>query len=1061
MGEDQVRLALKRPITIIVMVLTMILIALFAATRMKVDIFPDLKVPMVSVIQPYGGMDPAQMEGFIVSFYEQHFLYISGIDHIESKSIQSAAVLNVYFQPSMNMADAMSQVIAQVERSRAYMPPGTVNPFVIRFDVGSVPVGYLVLDSATRSVGEIQDLAYVRVRPKVSTLPGVSMPPPFGGNQRSIVINVNAEKLREYHLGPEDIVKTLATGNPIMPSGIVRTGRLQRMSTINSVVSDIQELGNLPLTVGSGPAVYLKDIGRIEDTIDIPTGYALVNGRQTVYLAISKTADASTLSVVDEVKAAIPSIRDVLPPDISVKYELDQSVYVTEAIRGVLFEGGFGAFLTGLMVLIFLQDFPSAFIVIANIPAAIMSAVVCLWLSGQTINLMTLGGLSLAVGILVDEATVAIENIHTHLGKGERIYLAVWDALLEVVTPRLLAMLSVISVFAPSFFMSGSTQALFVPLSLAVGFAMISSYILSNTFVPVLSCWLLKHAEHKDSEDDEEQTHHGHHEGEEHGGFMGKIQGLYKNVVHFNYKFKWPILLGYAIIVPTMILILFPSLPTEIFPTGNPSAFQLRLRAVTGLRIERTLDLTKKVLSVINEEAGGKKNVEVSISYVGTQPPSYAISNAYLWTSGPQEAVLLVGLKESANIIMKDLQDKLRIRLAKEFPDSSFTFEAGDIVNKIMNFGAPTPIEVDVNGPSFPNDISYARSLLAKLKEVRYLRDVTITQPLDYPTLVVDVDRIKAGQLGVNLQALGHAFVASTYSSRFVAPVFWRDAKSGMSYQIQVQIPQNEITSIADVEATPAQTGHYEGPFIRDVANTHYGTMVGEYDRYNMARMISITANIGGNDLGLAARLVKKTIDEVGSPPRGVKVTVRGQVPVMESTFTGLGWGICFAIVAIFLLLVGYFQSIRLALIVLSVTPAILCGALIALKLTGSTVNVQSFMGTIMSIGIGVANSILVVDFSEVRRLDGMSAEEAALGGAVSRLRPVMMTSIAMMAGMVPMALGLGEGGDRNSPLGRAVIGGLIFSTSTVFMIVPLVFGTVQKHTSRKKPTMHPDDVYS
>ncbi len=1060
MGEDQVRLAMQRPITIMVLVSAIILVAIFAITKMKIDIFPDLKVPRVSVIQPYGGMDPAQMEGFIVSFYEQHFLYISGIDHIESKSIQSAAVLDVYFQPSMNMADAMSQVLAQVERSRAYMPPGTVTPFVIRFDVGSVPVGYLVMDSPTRSVGEIQDLAYVRVRPKVSTLPGVSMPPPFGGNQRSIVISVNAEKLKEYHLGPEDIVSTLAKGNPIMPSGIVRTGDLQRMSTINSVVSDIQELGNLPLTMGSGPAVYLKDIGRIQDTIDIPTGYALVNGRQTVYLAISKTADASTLSVVDEVKAAIPEIKNVLPKDISVKYVLDQSIYVSEAISGVLFEGLTGAGLTGLMVLIFLQDIPSALVVILNIPVAILSAVVCLWISGQTVNIMTLGGLSLAVGILVDEATVAIENIHTHLGKGERLYLAVWEALLEVVTPRLLAMLSVISVFAPSFFMSGSTQALFVPLSLAVGFAMISSYILSNTFVPVLSCWLLKHAEHKE-DDGENVSHQGLHEGEEHGGFMGKIQSLYKNVVHFNYKIRWPILLVYLTCVPALIFILFPSLPTEIFPSGNPSAFQLRLRAPTGLRIERTLDITEKVLDIINEEAGGKNNVEVSVSYVGTQPPSYAISNAYMWTSGPQESVIIVGLKEKANIIMHDLQNKLRARLANEFPKCSFTFEAGDIINKIMNFGAPTPIQVDVNGPSFPRDTQYARALLEKMKAISYLKDVTIVQPLDYPTLVVDVDRIRAGQLGVDLTALGHAFVSSTYSSRFVTPVYWRDANSGMSYQVQVQIPQNEITSINDVESTPAKTGHYEGPFIRDVANTHYGTMVGEYDRYNMARMVSITANIAGNDLGFASREVDKAIKTLGTPPRGVKVNVRGQVPIMNNTFISLGFGVLFAVVSIFLLLVGYFQSVRLAIIVLSVTPAILCGALIALKLTGSSINIQSFMGTIMSIGIGVANSILVVDFSEVRRLDGMSAQDAALGGAVSRLRPVMMTSIAMIAGMVPMALGLGEGGDRNAPLGRAVIGGLVFSTSTVFMVVPLIFGIVQRKTSRNKPTMHPDDVYS
>ena len=488
-----IRLAMGRPITIIVAVAAIMLFAVLAITRMKVDIFPTIDLPRVTVIQPYGGMDPQQMEGYLVTFYEQHFFYISGVDHVSSRSIQSAAVMDVYFQPGSDMADAMAQVVAQVERSRAYMPPGTVTPFILRYDVGSVPVGFLVFSSKTRNLGEIQDLVYSRVRPVVSTTPGVSTPPPFGGNQRSIVITVDARKLSEYHLNIEDVVQAVNDGNVIMPSGIVRTGDLQRMASINSVVSNIQNLGNIPLKKGAGTqVVFMRDIASFEDTTDILTGYALVNGRRTVYMAISKQASASTLSVVDGIKNNITYMQSLLPEDIKVSFEFDQSVYVTEALLGLLIEGGLGALLTGGVVLLFLQDIRSSLIVVLNIPFALLAAVVGLWIGGQTINLMTLSGLSLAVGILVDEATVTIENIHSHLGQGRSLLPAIYDASLEVVVPRLLAMLSVVSVFTPSFFMVGATKSLFVPLSLAVGLAMFASYILSGTFVPVMSGWLLK-----------------------------------------------------------------------------------------------------------------------------------------------------------------------------------------------------------------------------------------------------------------------------------------------------------------------------------------------------------------------------------------------------------------------------------------------------------------------------------------------------------------------------------------------------------------------------------------
>ena len=1041
-----IRLAMSRPVTIIVLVSAVVLLSGLALLRMKVDIFPEIRLPRVTVVQPYGGMDPAQMEGYMVTFYEQHFFYISGVEHVSSRTIQGASVMDVYFQPDADMADAMAQVVAQVARSRAYMPPGTVTPFILRYDVGSVPVGFLVFSSETRSLGEVQDLVYSRVRPIVSTTPGVSTPPPFGGNQRSIVITVDANKLSQYHLSADDIVEALSSGNVIMPSGVVRTGDWQRISSVNSVVGDIQDLGGIPLNKGAGAAVYLKDIATIKDDTDILTGYALVNGHRTVYMAISKQASASTMAVVDGIKKNLPTMQSLMPADVRVAFQFDQSVYVTEALRGLLFEGGLGALLTGFVVLIFLGDLRSSLIVVLNIPFALLAAVVGLWLSGQTTNIMTLSGLSLAVGILVDEATVTIENIHSHLHRGEELRRAIYDASLEVVVPRLLAMLSVVSVFTPAFFMVGATQSLFVPLSLAVGLAMFASYILSGTFVPVLSAWMLKdNSSHNDNRKRDDKT-----------GLrlMDKVGKFYQRLLISLMQIRW-VVIALFILIASSSIFLYPTLGSEIFPAGNPKGFQLRLKLPVGSRFEKTEEVTQQVLKIIADQAG-KDKVAVTIGYVGTQPPSYAVSNLYMWTSGPQEAVLLVEYTEKAGINIRAMQEKLRQRFTAELPDLTTTFEAGDIINKVMNFGAATPIQVDVSGPNYERDKAYARRLLASLTKLSGLRDVSLVQPIDYPTINVAIDRIRAGQLGVTVKDIGKALVSSTYSSRFVTPIYWRDPKSGLGYQVQIQVPQEQVNSLAAVGEIPVKSGGFSGPFVRDVANLSFGTMSGEYDHYNMQRQISISANLADDDLGGAARKVQEAINQLGAPPRGVKVTVRGQVPTMHETFFALSLGVVFAVVSIFLLLVAFFQSMRLSLIIISVIPTILSGAVLALVLTHTTINVQSFMGAIMATGVGVANSILVVVFSEEKRLTGISARTAAIAGARARLRPVLMTSIAMIAGMVPMALGLSEGGDRTAPLGRAVIGGLLFSTTAVLLVLPQIYAIVQKRASRSGASVMP-----
>lgn len=1055
-----IRWAMDRPVTVLTTVMAIVLFAVLAISRMKVDIFPFINMPRVTIVQPYGGMDPAQMEGYLVTFYEQHFFYISDVDHVSSRSIQGAAVMDVYFRPEANMSDAMAQVVAQVERTRAYLPPGTVTPFILRYDVGNVPVGFLVFSCKDKTLGEIQDVVYARVRPVVSTTPGVSTPPPFGGNQRSIVVTVDGKRLNQYHLSVDDIVEVLGNGNSIMPSGVVRVGNLQRMSDVNSVASDIQDLGRLAIKNQAGPAVYLNDIATIEDSTDIQTGYALVNGNRTVFMAISKQASASTLSVVEGLKSAIPYMQSLLPPEIKVSFVFDQSVYVTEALRGLLMEGATGAVLTGLVVLIFLRDVRSCLIVVLSIPFALLSAVVGLWLCGQTINIMTLSGLSLAVGILVDEATVCIENIHSHLQRDKRLYRAIYDGCVEVAVPRLLAMLSVISVFTPSFFMVGATQSLFVPLSLAVGFAMSASYVLSGTFVPVMSGYLLRshktdgaHALTESNDSNEAVVGNSNHPPDK--DWMDKLKSRYQRLLTWLFSMKAVVLCLFVSLISAGIFI-YPTLGSEIFPTGNPKGFQLRVKAPIGTRFESTEEIAKKILDMIARDVG-KDNIDVTVGYAGTQPPSYGNSSIYIWTAGPHEAVLDVQFKDEAKIQIRPLQERLRKEIAQCIPDAEISFEAGDIVNKVMNFGSSTPIQVDVDGPDYGADKEYARRLLTSIKKLQYLRDVCIVQPLDYPSIDINVDRVRAGQEGVTVREVGKALVAATYSSRFFTPMFWRDAKNGLAYQIQVQVPQGEINSLDAVGNIPVKTGAFSGPLVRDVAGVTFGTIPGELDHYNMRRVVSISANIGGDDLGRATRDVQSAIDSLGTPPRGVRVNIRGQVPTMKETFAALSVGVGIAIVAILIMLVSYFQSVKLALVIISVVPAILSGAVTALALTHTTINVQSFMGAIMAVGVGVANAILVIVFAEEKRQEGLSARSAALTGASARLRPVLMTSIAMIAGMVPMALGMSEGGDRIAALGRAVIGGLLTSTTTVLFVMPIIYSIVQKSSNRKNVSMLPE----
>ncbi len=1040
------RAALRSPISVVVIVIGAALCSILAVVRMPIDIFPNLNLPVIYVAQPFGGMSPAQMEGYLVYYYEYHFLYITGIESVESKSIQNVGLLKLVFHPGTDMSQALAQTVGYVDRARAFMPPGTVSPFIMRFDAGSVPVGYLVFSSATRTVGEIQDLALNRVRPLFATLPGVSAPPPFGGAARTIVVSVDPNRLRAYRMSPEEVIQAINAGNTIVPAGNVRTGDLLRLAPINSVVSNIKDLQNLPIRTGAGPTVFLRDIGSIEDASDIITGYAEVNGKRTVYIPVTKRADASTLSVVNEVTASLAQFQSVVPADIKIDYEFDQSSYVRNSLFSVVREGLLGALLTGIMVLLFLRDWRSALIVVVTIPFALLIAVVALWGAGQTINIMTLGGLALAVGILVDESTVVMENIHSHLSVGTGRAVAVLQASKEVQIPRLLAMLCVLAVFVPSFFMSGVSRALFVPLALAVGFAMAASYLLSSTLVPVLSTWILRGGA-------------GHEEKSSASPLMKSREKLGK-VLEKLLRRRALVILLYVIAALVFIGIAGPYLGREIFPRTTSNQLLLRFRAPTGTRVETTERLSLDVLRAI-AKAAGPGNVVTTLGYIGAPPPNYPINTIYLWTSGQHEAVLRVALNPDGGIHVDDFEEQLRKALPAQFPGCQFSFEAADIVTQIMNFGAPTPVEINVAGPDLEADRTFAEKIRAELRQVGALRDLQYDEPLDYPSVDINVDRERAGQLGVTAASVGRSFLAATSSSRFVVPNYWADPKSGVAYQVQVQIPQAEMTSIEDVERVPVMQGSASHPLLGDVAQVGYGTVVGEYHRLNGQRMVTLTANVFGVDLGRVARQLDDAIQRAGAMPRGVKVSVRGQIAPMKQTLTSLGIGLLIAVLVIFLLLAANFQSMRLAFVVLSTVPAVVCGVIFMLVITRTSLNVQSFMGAIMAIGVAVANAILLIVFAEQHRRNGKDARTAAIHGAQTRMRPILMTSMAMIAGMIPIALGIGEGSQQTVPLGRAVIGGLLFATATTLLILPAVFSVVQERAGVRSPSLDPDDPQS
>jgi len=1077
---NMIRFALRKPISILVLVAGLFFFGIGAVKTIKVDILPKMNLPVIYLAHPFGGYTPNQMESYFAKNYVNIMLFANGVKTIETKNIQGLTLMKVTYYEDTNMAQAAAELSALSNRIQAGFPPGSQPPFIIRFDASSLPVGQLVLSSKTKTNNELQDLANVYVRASFTSIPGLLSPPPFGGSPRTIEVNVDPDLLRSHNLTPDQIVEAIKINNQTAPSGNVRIGDQNYITPTNNTIKEVKDFEKIPLFKGGVQNLYLGDVATVKDGADITAGYALVNGKRSVYVSIAKAGDASTWEVVQNLKKQLPKIQSTLPEDVTLSYEFDQSVYVINSVKSLITEGAIGAILTGLMVLLFLGDRRAALIVILTIPISIISGVLFLKLFGQTINLMSLSGLALAIGILVDESTVTIENIHQHLDMGKPKALAIWDACQEIALPKLLILLCILAVFAPAFTMTGIPGALFLPLALAIGFSMIISFLLSQTFVPIMANWLMKEHKHPKhgpeiTDDEAEFLESGMIEGS-HADFSdqkknlagkddlnndGKISRFEKfrnrfiKMIDRMFPFRKTVTLAYLIGITAIAVVLLNVIGQDVFPKTNSEQFQLRLRAPDGTRLERTEEKAIVALKEL-EKMVGKEHISISSVYIGQHPSLFSVSPIYLFMAGPHEAVFQVALKDY-HADMDVFKDDFRKRIKKVLPDVRLSFEPIELTDKVLSQGSPTPVEIRIAGKNKKANEKYAEKIIEKLNKIAYFRDVQLGQPIKYPSLDINIDRVRAAQLGVDMNDISRSLIASTSSSRYTEKNTWIDEKAGLSYNVQVQVPLDKMKSQNDMGEIPLLK-NTSRPVLSDVATITPSFTYGENDNLGAMPYISITANIDHIDLGTAAEDVNKTIASLGELPRGMFIEPIGLSKVLVETMDSLQSGLLVAVIVIFLMLSANFQSFKVSLVILTTVPAVVLGALLMLLLTGSTLNLQSYMGIIMSVGVSIANAVLLVTNAEQLRKHSGNALESAREAASLRLRPIIMTSIAMIAGMLPMAIGHGDGGEQVAPLGRAVIGGLLFSTFTVLIILPMIFAWAQGKSSTQSVSLDPED---
>jgi len=1064
-------IALRRPITILVIFLGLMLFSVVALKTIPIDIFPRLNAPTIYVIEQYGGMSAQQMEGFFATRMADQFLYINGIKNIESKNIQGLTMLKLTFYEGTEMGEASAQVALQVARSQAFFPPGALPPQVIRFDASSLPVGELVFSSKSTNLKDIFDLAITRIRPLFAQVPGLTAPPPFGDNARSVLINVSPEKLRMFNLSADEVVQAMVRNNAMTPSGNLRVDSTMYITSVNSLESKVEHFGDIPIKSNGTTTIYVRDVATVADGADITVDYALVNGKRSVYIPVVKTADASTWDVVQNLRRHIPEMQSLLPADVKISYEFDQSVFVMNSAKSLMEEGITGAILTGLVVLLFLRDWRSSVVVIITIPISILAAIFGLKLAGQTINIMTLSGLALAIGILVDEATVTIENIHQHLEMGKTKRQAVLDGCLEISFAKLLILLCILAVFAPSFVMTGIPRAMFLPLSMSIGFAMIVSFLSSQTLVPVIAVWLLKvkphpghqRGEHQHAvmaldkkEEDEVEQHRAEKAANPEGNsFFDRMKASLLSRLTKWMPWRKVIVPIYLVVAFGGALGLYLIIGKDLLPKTNTGQLQLRLREPDGTRLEVTENTTKDVLDVIDSTVNG--HIAISSAYVGLVPSSFGSSNLYIFNSGTHEAVIQVNLDEDYKVQIEDLKEELRKNILAKHPDLRISFEPIELTDKIMAQGANTPIEVRVAGKNMDDIKEYSARLVRHLRQIPFLRDVQIAQPLNYPTVDIKVDRNKLALMGLSIDDVTRSITDVTSSSRFTDKNLWLDNNNQYTYQAQVEVQEYIMNSLEQLKSTSLVQGQPR-PVLTDVATVQVDTLPGEYDRSGPRRFVTVSANMYKKDLASATAAIQKSIKEMGDPPAGLVAQVMGESALLVDTLDSLQTGLLAAIIVIMLLLAANFQSFGLSLAVLSSIPAVLLGAMLILLATGSDINLQSYMGLIMSTGTSVANAVLIVTNAEHLRHEYKDPFKAAAVAASLRFRPIMMTTISMIVGMIPMATGIGEAGDESAPLGRAVIGGLACSTIASLFIVPLVYGWIMQRSSLRTPSLLPDN---
>jgi len=1049
-----VRLALRRPYTFVVLAVLIAVLGIVSIKTMLVDVFPSINIPVVTVVWSYSGLSPTEMQGRIVTVSERAFTStVNGIEHIESVSLRGVAITRLYFHPTVPISSAIAQVNAQAQQIVRQLPPGIFPPLIIQYNAASVPVLMASLSSDQLSEQQLQDLGNNFIRTQLVTIPGAAIPAPYGGKLRVVNVDLDPDALYARGMSPQDVSQAIFTQNVILPAGTVKIGTYEYDVDTNSSPVVLDDLNEIPIRYVNGSMVYLRDVAFVHDGFQPQTNLVRRDGRHSVVLPILSNGSESTLAVVDQARQLMPKILAGLPSSLRVDFLFDQSIFVRAAITGVVREGAIAGCLTALMILLFLGSWRSTLIVITSIPLSILTSIIVLKILGQSLNVMTLGGLALAVGILVDDATVEIENNHRHMDLGKPLRQAILDGAAEVATPAFVATLSICIVFVPILFLGGVGGALFAPLGMSVVFAMLASYLLSRTLVPTMVLYLLA---------PEARAQHGRIAGADAPlarSLFGRISdsfeaGFRRLTRAYEGTLDWA-LAHRGVVIAVLLafaffsLSLYPFVGRNFFPSVDAGQLRFHVRAPAGTRIEQTEVYFQQVEDYIRQVIPANE-IDVIIDNIGVPNPiNLALSDSV--TVGTADGEILVSLKQPHRPTAEYLK-LLRDQLPRRFPDVEFFTQPADIVSQILNFGLPAPIDVQVTGPLPDSETNYrvAQQIAQELRGVPGAVDVHVQQILDAPRIMIDSDRVLAQQSGLTQQGVASSVLLSLAGSGATAPNFWLDYTNGVSYQVVVQTPQPRISSLDELHRTPiGMAGQASPQLLSNLADFRRTTTPLSLNHYSVQPVFDVYASVQGTDLGSVSSAVDKIVAKYqGRVGKGSSIVVRGQVQSMNQSFYQLGLGICFAVLLVYLLMVVNFQSWLDPLIILMALPGALAGILWALFATGTTISVPALMGCIMAIGVATSNSILMITFANEQRrpeFGGHEARAAAIAAGRTRLRPVMMTALAMLLGMLPMGLGLGEGGEQNAPLGRAVIGELMVATFYTLFFVPVTYTLLRR----------------